>query len=132
MSWPGLTRTWCWLARATMAVMILGNASMTPDDGKGWFVGPWNSSVPVAIGWADRGVNLPHRHDQMCEIYLVARGHSVAEVAGQSVHLRAGDMLVVEPGEAHTFTQSSADYLHFVVQAPFVPGDKVDLGAGEY
>ena len=107
--------------------MILGNTGDTPDDGKGWFVGPWMSTVPVAIGWADRGVNQPHRHDQMNEIYLVARGESVAVVAGRTLHLRPGDMLVVEPGEAHTFVSSSADYLHFVVQTPFVRGDKVDL-----
>lgn len=41
--------------------------------------------------------------------------------------LAAGDMLVVEPGEPHTFVSSSPDYLHFVVQTPFMPGDKVDL-----
>jgi hypothetical protein len=34
-------------------------------------------------------------------------------------------MLVVEPGEVHTFTESSPDYFHFVVQAPFVKGDKI-------
>lgn len=38
--------------------------------------------------------------------------------------LQAGDLLLVEPGEAHTFVESSDDYLHFVVQAPFVAGDK--------
>jgi hypothetical protein len=32
---------------------------------------------------------------------------------------------VVEPGEAHTFLSSTEEYLHFVVQAPFHPGDKV-------
>ncbi len=100
---------------------------MTPEGGKGWFVGPWMSPVPVAIGWADRGVNQLHRHDQMCEIYLVARGESVALVSGETVRLVAGDMMVVEPGEAHTFVRSSPDYLHFVVQAPFVQGDKIDL-----
>ena len=36
-------------------------------------------------------------------------------------------MLVVEPGTPHTFLNSSNDYLHFVVQAPFVTGGKVDL-----
>jgi mannose-6-phosphate isomerase-like protein (cupin superfamily) len=107
--------------------VILGNSATAGDDGKGWFVGPWNSSVPAAVGWADRGVNWPHRHDQMYEIYLVARGTSVAVVDGREVPLAAGDMLVVEPGEAHTFVDSTADYLHFVVQAPFVAGDKVDL-----
>jgi len=63
----------------------------------------------------------------MYEIYLVARGESVADVAGRAVHLRAGDMLAVEPGEAHTFLSSSDDYLHFVVQAPFIEGDKINL-----
>ena len=32
-------------------------------------------------------------------------------------------MLIVEPGETHTFIDSSDDYLHFVIQAPFVKGD---------
>jgi mannose-6-phosphate isomerase-like protein (cupin superfamily) len=79
------------------------------------------------VGWADRGVNETHRHDLMNEIYLVARGESVAEVAGQEVLLGVGDMLVVEPGEAHTFISSSKDYLHFVIQAPFVGADKIPL-----
>ncbi len=105
--------------------MIVGRTDGPTTDGKGWFVGPWMSAVPVAIGWADRGVNLPHRHDQMNEVYLVARGSSVAVIAGHTLRLTAGDMLVVEPGEEHTFVESSADYLHFVVQTPFVAGDKV-------
>jgi quercetin dioxygenase-like cupin family protein len=63
----------------------------------------------------------------MCEIYLVARGESTAVVDGQRIELAPGSMLVVEPAEAHTFVDSSDDYLHFVVQAPFVNGDKVDL-----
>jgi mannose-6-phosphate isomerase-like protein (cupin superfamily) len=63
----------------------------------------------------------------MYEIYLVARGASRAVVNGQEVSLKAGDILVVEPGEVHTFTDSSADYLHYVIHAPFVEGDKFIL-----
>ena len=48
-------------------------------------------------------------------------------VNGRRIELAPGSMLVVEPAEAHTFVNSSHDYLHFVVQAPFVRGDKVDL-----
>ncbi len=92
--------------------------------GKGWFLGPWDSPVPSAIGFADVGVDDPHTHDAMYEIYLVAKGRSTAVVAGDVVDLGVGDVLVVEPGEAHTFTASSGDYLHFVVQVPFVVGDK--------
>jgi mannose-6-phosphate isomerase-like protein (cupin superfamily) len=112
---------------AQFPVMIVRKSGSTPADGKGWFAGPWDSTIPVAVGWADRGVDQPHRHDEMTEIYLVARGTSTAVVAGETIHLSAGTMLAVEPGEAHTFISSSADYLHFVVQAPFVAGDKVDL-----
>jgi len=108
--------------------MIKREVHAHPDEGKGWLVGPWDSALPVAVGWADRGVGDPHRHDQMNEIYLVACGSSVAVVAGHRLELVACDMLVVEPGEDHTFVSSSPDYLHFVVQTPFVAGDKTGPG----
>ena len=95
------------------------------QDNKGWLAGPWDSAVPCAVGFADAGVDDTHHHVEMYEIYLVARGTSTAVVEGASVALEPGDMLCVEPGEAHTFIESSADYFHFVVQTPFVPGDKV-------
>lgn len=100
----------------------------TPDRqlAKGWFLGPWNSAVPIAVGYANEGVNEPHHHAQMFEIYLVASGTSTAVVNHQTIQLQAGDMLVVEPGESHTFTQSSDDYFHFVIQTPFIPGDKLN------
>ncbi len=92
--------------------------------GKGWFAGPWDGEVPVALGYADTGVNELHVHQSMYEIYFVARGTSVALVNGVPVNLNPGELLVVEPGEVHTFIESSRDYLHFVVQTPFVEGDK--------
>lgn len=94
------------------------------QSGKGWFTGPWETDVPVALGYADAAVDDPHVHQSMHEVYLVARGTSVAVVDGQHVALQAGDLLLVEPGETHTLIESSDDYLHFVVQAPFVAGDK--------
>ena len=42
-----------------------------------------------------------------------------------------GDCLVVEPGEDHTFVSSSDEYLVFVVQTPFVKGDKIELDPPE-
>jgi quercetin dioxygenase-like cupin family protein len=65
-----------------------------------------------------------HYHSQMYEVYLIAQGQSVAVVDGQEIKLKAGDMLVVEPHEVHTFVNSTEDYLHFVIHAPFVDGDK--------
>jgi quercetin dioxygenase-like cupin family protein len=104
---------------------------MNHDHPKGWFCGPWNSNVPIPVGYANTGVQERHRHHQMYEIYLVAQGTSIAEVKGERVVLQAGDMLVVEPGEVHTFVDSSSDYVHFVIQTPFVKDDKVvEVGNG--
>ena len=79
----------------------------------------------MPVGYANEGVDEPHLHEAMFEIYLVARGESTALVNEREVSLQAGDMLVLEPGEAHTFVESSEDYFHFVIQTPFIKGDKV-------
>ncbi|MBV9467766.1 MAG: cupin domain-containing protein [Abitibacteriaceae bacterium] len=103
------------------------HAATPADNAKGWFIGPWNSAVPIPVGYANEGINEKHYHAAIYEIYLIARGTSLAIVDGQAVPLQAGDMLVVEPQEVHTFTDSSPDYLHFVIQTPFIKGDKVIL-----
>ena len=90
----------------------------------GWFVGPWNSGLEVSIGYANEGIDEPHRHERITEIYLVARGTSSVRVEAESVLLKPGDALVVEPGEAHTFLESSDDYLHFVVHTPGLAGQE--------
>lgn len=95
---------------------------------KGWFIGPWDSAVDIPIGYANQAVDEPHSHAQMHEVYLVARGESTALVDGHTVVLRSGDMLLVAPGEVHTFTAYTPDYLHFVIQTPFVKGDKILYG----
>jgi mannose-6-phosphate isomerase-like protein (cupin superfamily) len=92
---------------------------------KGWFYGPWNDTLAIPVGYANEGIRERHLHRQMAEVYLVAQGTSVAEVDGRRIRLQAGDALLVEPGEVHAFFESSADYLHFVLQVPFVADDKV-------
>jgi mannose-6-phosphate isomerase-like protein (cupin superfamily) len=91
---------------------------------KGWLVGPWNSELPVPIGYAHVGLDEEHYHAAMYEVYLIARGWSIAVVKGEQIRLAPGDVLVVAPREVHTFLYSSDDYLHFVIHTPFVEGDK--------
>ena len=93
------------------------------DDAKGWFTGPWNSTLEISVGFANAGIDEPHVHSRITEVYLVARGTSALRVEQETVELREGDVLVVEPGEAHTFLESSDDYLHFVVHTPGLAGD---------
>ncbi len=102
--------------------MILAHADA--EQSKGWYVGSWNSNLSIPIGYANEGINEPHYHAQMHEVYLVARGKSTALVNEQRVTLETGDVLVVEPGEPHTFIQSSSDYFHFVIHTPCIKGDK--------
>jgi uncharacterized protein YjlB len=85
---------------------------------KGWYVGPWNSKLTVSIGYAHVGVDEPHLHTSIHEIYLVSRGSCHVRIERETVQLVAGDVLIVQPGEAHTFLQHSADYFHFVLHVP--------------
>lgn len=89
---------------------------------KGWYLGPWNSDLPLSLGWAPRGIDEPHVHIRMTEIYLVARGTSELRVGDQTMTLTPGDIVVVEPGEPHTFLSSSPDDFHFVIQTPGLEG----------
>jgi mannose-6-phosphate isomerase-like protein (cupin superfamily) len=88
---------------------------------KGWWAGAWNSPLPIAIGYATTAIDDPHVHQRVTEIYLVAAGSSTLRIEKQSVKLESGEMAIIDPGEAHTFTESSADYLHFVLHSPSLP-----------
>lgn len=94
----------------------------TSDVGKGWYIGPWNASLNISVGFANEGIDDPHFHRQITEIYLVARGSVELRIEQQTVCLHENDVLVIEPGEAHTFLSSSPDYFHFVVHSPALGG----------
>ncbi len=91
---------------------------------KGWYVGPWNSDLTLSIGYANVGIDEPHLHTQITEIYMVAHGNSFVRIEQETISLCAGDVLIVEPGEAHTFTDSSSDYFHFVLHTPGLVGEQ--------
>ncbi len=89
---------------------------------KGWHVGPWNSDLTISVGYANAGIDQPHYHTRITEIYLVAGGQAQARIEQDVITLSAGDVLVVEPGETHTFLASTPDYFHFVVHCPGLAG----------
>jgi mannose-6-phosphate isomerase-like protein (cupin superfamily) len=93
---------------------------------KGWYFDLAHPALPF-IGFANQGIHERHYHRQAHEVYLVARGSSTIVVDDVAFLLSAGDIAVVEPGEVHTFTSSSEDYFHFVLQCPPVEGDKVTV-----
>lgn len=89
---------------------------------KGWYAGPWNSSLAISVGYATAGIDEPHLHTAITEVYLIAQGTAQVRIEQVTVTVSAGDMLVLEPGEAHTFLSSSPDYLHFVIHTPGMAG----------
>ena len=95
-----------------------------PARAKGWYCGPWDSSLSISLGYANEGVDEPHLHRRMTEIYFVARGIAVMRVEEETVVLEQDQVLVVEPGEAHTFVSSSPDHFHFVIQTPGLQGEQ--------
>lgn len=100
------------------------HSTIDKNEAKGWFAGPWNSKLDIPIGYANQGINERHLHSTMFEIYLIAKGISTIIIGDKEIILKPGDMMVVEPGEVHTFKNSSDDYLHFVIHSPFVKDDK--------
>jgi mannose-6-phosphate isomerase-like protein (cupin superfamily) len=91
---------------------------------KGWLAGPWDSELAISIGYANQGIDEPHVHRQITEIYLVARGTALIRVGSQTIELISGDVIIVEPGEAHTFLSSSYDYFHYVIHTPGLSGEQ--------
>ncbi len=94
------------------------------DVAKGWTLGPWNSGLPISLGFANEGIDEPHLHRRMTEIYLMARGTAVMQVEDATVTLGPDEIIVIEPGEAHTFLSSSPDHFHFVIHVPGLQGDE--------
>ena len=97
---------------------------VNPAERKGWYAGPWNSDLTIAVGYANEGIDAPHLHRRITEVYLVARGWSEARVERETVQPQAGDVLIVEPGESHSFLASSPDYFRFVVRVPGLPPEE--------
>ena len=94
------------------------------EETKGWFAGPWNSGLSISVGFANAGIDEPHAHTRVTEIYLIARGSSSIRVEHQTFELQEGDALFIDPGEAHTFLAHSDDYLHYVIHSPGMAGEE--------
>ena len=89
---------------------------------KGWYLGPWDADLDLSIGYANEGVDDPHLHRAMTEVYLMACGTAEMRIETETVLLHKGQVIVIAPGEAHTFLSSSPDHFHFVVQHPGLRG----------
>jgi quercetin dioxygenase-like cupin family protein len=91
---------------------------------KGWYSELTRGGLP-SIGFANQGIKERHYHRKSYEVYLVVRGSSTIRVNQTTTTLHAGDVIVVEPGELHTFQDNTSNYFHFVLHCPPTVNDKV-------
>jgi len=81
--------------------MRIERANHTND--KGWYFGKWNSTIDISVGYANKGIDEPHLHTKISEVYLIARGTSVMRVENESIILSAGDVIFLKVRQT-TFT----------------------------
>lgn len=96
------------------------------DMTKGWFVGDFDpaalktSAAEVAVKSYVAGTLEPrHYHKVTPEVTLIISG----EVRMNDDHYSAGDIIVIEPGEATDF-EALSNATTIVVKLPSVAGDK--------
>jgi mannose-6-phosphate isomerase-like protein (cupin superfamily) len=90
-------------------------------------ISPRNSraqQVSIADIIIPAGVDVkPHYHRVIEEIYHIASGTGVVTVEGKEAVMRAGDTVVIRPGERHSIRNESTEELRMVVTCtpPWTP-----------
>ena len=75
--------------------------------------------VPGILQWAssclEPGVSVSeHVHEDATEIFHLQEGSMLATINNEFVHLEKGDLLVIEPGERHAFTNQGSEPCRFI------------------
>jgi anti-sigma factor ChrR (cupin superfamily) len=98
------------------------------DMTKGWFVGDFDPAVlrtqdaEVAMKSYEAGAKeARHMHKVASEVTMIATGR----VRMNGVEYGAGDIILIEPGEATDF-ETLTDVTTVVVKTPSVAGDKYE------
>ena len=95
------------------------------DGPEGSLVGPWNSPLGIAVGYARRPGDEPHYHAHMREIFVVTSDSGEFMAGGHTRRIEAGAVGIVEPGEVHGWRSASSDFQILVIHEPYVAGDTI-------
>lgn len=93
---------------------------------EGWHL---REGFPIQVGIKSGASPFsgPHRHKTMAEYFYVLEGEIRLKVGEGTFLVRKGDLVVVEPGEAHEVIQATPDTLLLMLMPPPVENDKVEL-----
>jgi mannose-6-phosphate isomerase-like protein (cupin superfamily) len=70
------------------------------------------------VNWAKLQPNATfnaHYHEDMSEVFIIIEGTTEMTVGKTTVPLTKGDLVVVEPGEVHTMTNTSDKPFEYIV-----------------
>jgi quercetin dioxygenase-like cupin family protein len=94
---------------------------------EGWHLTGSGMPIQVGVKFGATPFSGKHLHKTMAEYFLLLEGDLRIQVNGKILEMKKGDLVVVEPGEAHDVLYASPEALLFLLMPPSVPDDKVEL-----
>lgn len=94
---------------------------------EGWYLAEAGLPIQVGVKSGATPFSHGHLHRTMTEYFLLLRGSLRIRVDDREFDMKEGDLIVVEPGEAHAVIQASRDLLLLLLMPPPVENDKVEL-----
>jgi quercetin dioxygenase-like cupin family protein len=94
---------------------------------EGWHLGEKGLPIQVGVKFGASPFGKKHLHRTMAEYFLLLAGDLRLDVNGEILEIATGDLVAVEPGEAHVVLHASPDALLLLLMPPPVAGDKVEL-----
>ena len=94
---------------------------------EGWHLAEAGMPIQVGMKLGSTPFGKKHLHKTMAEYFLLLAGELRLSVGEATMDLAKGDLVVVDPGEAHEVLQASPDALLLLLMPPPVADDKVEL-----
>ena len=94
---------------------------------EGWHLAEVGLPIQVGVKSGATPFGGRHLHKTMAEYFLLLKGNLRLRVNEEILEMKPGDLIVVEPGEAHEVLHASPDALLFLLMPPPVANDLVKL-----
>jgi quercetin dioxygenase-like cupin family protein len=94
---------------------------------EGWHLGEVGLPIQVGVKFGASPFGKKHLHRTMAEYFLLLAGDLRLDVNGEILEIATGDLVAVEPGEAHEVLHASPDALLLLLMPPPVADDKVEF-----
>jgi len=94
---------------------------------EGWHFAETDLPVQIGVKSAETPFGGKHLHKTMVEYFLLLEGNLRLQVNDEILEMEQGDLILVEPGEAHQVLHGSPDARLLLLMPTVVANDKVKL-----